>query len=201
LRRVVRREQLTPQETSKLTKSTRLALAIVGVVIIVVAAVAIGTGKNEQQATPVHEQEHAAGGASGATHEGGATAEYGGGTGDVPKTDESGGAAPGSPDDGDQSGGAAPQEESGGASADVVSPLLTPEKPRTIKVKKGQTVLIRARSGKAATLHVHGYEEMTVLTPGKLGELKFTASMDGEYEIEFHFDGSQTSAGILRVSP
>lgn len=188
-----------------MTKSTRWALAIVGVVIIVVAAVAIGTGKDENAATPVEEhsqqQEHPADQHSGASHQSGSTTEDNAGSTGDSGSDQSGGAAPGENSGGDGTGGAAPQPQTGGARADVVSTLLTPEKPRTVRAKKGQTVIIRARSGKEAMLHVHGYEKMTELAPGKVGVLKFKATMDGEYEIEFHFDGSQTSAGILRVSP
>jgi hypothetical protein len=188
-----------------LSKNTRWALAIVGVLIIVVAAVVIGTGSEEQSATPSNpdkgetSRQHESTGDTGATGMTGATGtkEH-----ETQTDDNTGGAAPDASSD-DNTGGAGPQEQSGGAKIQtgVVTPVLTPEKPRKIKVGKGETVVIRARSSMASTLHVHGYDLTLALKAGRTGQLKFVAKIDGEFAIEFHYPGSEASAGTLLVNP
>lgn len=181
-----------------MSKNSRVALALIGVAVIVAAAVLIGTGKDNTDATspPAADQttiEH-----EGATGHSGQTAATGatGGSKDSGAGDQNGHAD-------ENSGGASPQNETGGAApeAAVVSPVLTGSNQRTIKASKGDTVIIRARSTKPATLHVHGYDETVELEPNKLGRLSFKATIDGEFEIELHYAGSETHAGTLRVSP
>lgn len=182
----------------------RWALAGIGVLIIVGAGVLIGTGRDEA-ATPVQlEQnqsegrEKAPAGASGATPA----------TRPEAPTPASGGAAPAEKQSptapaGSNSGGAAPAQESGGAApvAGVISPVLTAGRPRTVRATKGEVVTLRARAEKAATLHVHGYDRTLRLEPGKVGSLRLRATIDGDFEIELHYTGSESSAGTLRVSP
>lgn len=180
-----------------MSKNTRLALAIVGVLVIVVAAVVIGSGNNDTTATPTtpstHEPEHDSMESTAAT---GATAksdhEMSG------HGDQSSGAAPA-----EGSGGASAQEETGGAQPDaaVLSPLLTPNSPKTVKAQKGDIVVIRARADKPATLHVHGYDKMIELEANETGRLKFKATIDGEFAIEMHYAGSASEVGTLRVTP
>lgn len=187
-----------------MSKNTRWALAIVGVAVIIVAAVVIGTGKDDTDATPTksHEGTHsgqtAPTGPSGTTGGGSTAGGSGHSEGDH---GGSGGASPG--ESGGDSGGASPHEESGGAKAQigVVSPVLTAAKPQTVTAKKGEMVTIRAKSTKAATLHVHGYDAMVELKPGAVGQVRFKATIDGEFEIELHYAGTADEAGKLRVSP
>lgn len=184
-----------------MSKNTRWALAIVGVVVIVIAAIVIGTGKDDTAATPTEPStERPAGhaGESSATSATGATATTPPKHGHDTNGSQTGGASPS-----DQSGGAAPNQESGGAKAQtgVVSPLLTTDNPRTVKAQKGDLVVIRARADKPATLHVHGYDKMIELKANEIGRLKFKATIDGEFEIEMHYAGSAAEVGTLRVSP
>ncbi|TDX08488.1 cupredoxin domain-containing protein [Kribbella sp. VKM Ac-2566] len=59
----------------------------------------------------------------------------------------------------------------------------------TIKVKAGQTVLVKAVSDAAEELHIHGYDKELELTPGKPASVKFTANMKGTFEVETHKSG------------
>ncbi|MGH2960188.1 MAG: hypothetical protein ACRDKE_11335 [Solirubrobacterales bacterium] len=200
-----------------MSKNTRWALAIVGVVIIIVGAFVIGTGKDNTDAVQEPAQQTTA--ETGATEPSEATPETGstgstaksGGDDSGSKNDsDSGGASP--DDSGQDSGGAkpgaaAPKESSGGAganigSSDVVSPILTAEKVRTVNASKGDVVTIRAFSNSNGEVHVHGYDKEYLLKEGKVTRFKFKASIDGEFAIEFHLpDGSHADVGTLRVSP
>lgn len=192
-----------------MSKNTRWALAIVGAAIIIVAAVVIGTGKDSTDATPTHTHENTSptptqGTGAGATTTTGTTGQTGSGGGSGGGDNgQSGGASPSDSGTNDNSGGAGPQEESGGAKAQigVVSPVLTAASPRTVTVSKGKTVTIRAKSSKAATLHIHGYDKTVPLSPNRTGRISFKATIDGEFPIEFHYSGSEAEAGTLRVNP
>ncbi len=59
----------------------------------------------------------------------------------------------------------------------------------TIKLKAGQTVLVKSVSDAPEELHIHGYDKEIALTPGKPGSVKFTANMKGTFEIETHESG------------
>jgi hypothetical protein len=59
----------------------------------------------------------------------------------------------------------------------------------TIQAKAGQTVLVTAVSDTAEELHIHGYDKMLELSPGKPASVKFTANMKGTFEIETHKSG------------
>ena len=59
----------------------------------------------------------------------------------------------------------------------------------TIKVKAGQTVLIKAVSDAEEELHIHGYDKELELTPGKAAAVTFTANMKGTFEVETHKSG------------
>jgi len=189
-----------------LSKNTRWALALVGVVIIIVGAVVIGTGSDSTDTTqkPGTEvtSETGATQSAPATPPTGSTGSADGGSGN---DSDSGGAGPG--DSGEDSGGASPgktDDSSGGAEAQigVVSPVLTTAKVRTIKVKKGQTVVIRAKSTTTGEMHIHGYDKEVSLKPDEVVRSKFKATIDGEFEIEFHLPaGDHAAVGVLRVSP
>lgn len=164
-----------------MSKNARIALAAAGVVIIVVAIILIGSSESSDDSSPTPVQEAPTA----------STAATGGHDhADDEAADE-------------HSGGSAPAEDNGGsaAAADVVSPVLKPGSPQTVKAKKGQTVELRARSDRDATLHVHGYDAMVDLKPNKTGKVTFKAKIDGEFSIEFHFTGDEAPAGTLQVSP
>ena len=57
---------------------------------------------------------------------------------------------------------------------------------QNVKVKSGQSVLIRGVSDVADSLHVHGYDKSLDLEPGKPAEVTFTADVTGVFEIETH---------------
>ena len=59
----------------------------------------------------------------------------------------------------------------------------------TVKVKAGQTVLIKAVSDAEEELHIHGYDKELKLTPGKAASVEFTANMKGTFEVETHKSG------------
>lgn len=192
-----------------MSKNTRWALALVGVVIIIVAAVVIGTGGDKSDATlstdhAEHSQSENNNSDAGATGTTGSTGSSGSdqnsGSGN-----NSGGSGT-STDSDDNSGGAGPDTSGSGSGAAspssvVVSPVLTASGSKTVKVDKGETVTIRARSGRASTLHIHGYNKMIELKPDKVGRVTFKASIDGEFEIELHNTDGEVQVGTLRVSP
>lgn len=191
-----------------MSKNTRWALAIVGVVILIVAAVVIGTGGDEttdatepsqtiEQPTESPTQPTGVTGQTdGADNGGNSGGEQGG-------DDDTGGASPGEAP-GDDTGGASPGSDdsgSGGASTSGFSaaPLLVPGRVRTITVDKGDTVYIRARTPNADELHIHGYDKTVPTEPGEIAKYKFKANLDGVYEIELHGTGEQVAT--LKVNP
>lgn len=55
-----------------------------------------------------------------------------------------------------------------------------------LEVAKGDTVRIAVRSDEDAELHVHGYEIEDEVAPGTVTRLRFTADIDGKFEVEAH---------------
>lgn len=190
-----------------MSKNTRWALAIVGVVIIIVGAIVIGTGKDNTDAVKPSEETTAETGPTPVTpvtpQTGSTGTDNGGGSG----TDDNGGSGGSSPDDsGSGSGGASPDDsgDSGGAQAQtsVLSPVLTEGSSKTVKVNKGETVVIRGRSTASGEMHVHGYDKEVPLEAGKIARIKIKATIDGEFAIEFHLsNGGHADVGTLRVNP
>lgn len=189
-----------------MSKNTRWALAIVGVVIIIVGAVVIGTGKDNTDAVQKPSQQ--ATGETGstqsapATPQTGSTGSNGGGNSGSGDDGGSGGASP--DDSGSGSGGASPDDsrDSGGAQAQigVISPVLTDGKVKVITADKGETIVIRGRSASAGEMHIHGYDKEVELKPGKIARAKFKATIDGEFHIEFHLASGEVQVGTLRVN-
>jgi hypothetical protein len=67
---------------------------------------------------------------------------------------------------------------------------------------KGDVVRIAVRSDEEADLHVHGYEIEDELTAGGTTNLKFTADIDGKFEIEAHSHHTgDIPLGELTVQP
>ncbi len=60
---------------------------------------------------------------------------------------------------------------------------------QTVKAKTGQKVRITAVSDVSESLHVHGYDKMLELKPGKPAAVEFTADTKGSFEVETHESG------------
>jgi heme/copper-type cytochrome/quinol oxidase subunit 2 len=78
-------------------------------------------------------------------------------------------------------------------------PLLTANKVTELEFKQGETVRFRARSGTADHVHVHGYDLMKDLVPGKTTTMSFKATITGIFEIELEDAGTQIAE--LKVEP
>lgn len=182
-----------------MSKNARVALAVAGIAILVVAAVLIGTkgdGTDNAQPAPTAET-----GMTAATAEAGHAGR--GASGATTGGEGSGGASPGHSGHENGNGGAGVQQQSGGGqpTVDIVSPVLEIDQTAIVTAKKGQVVTIRGRSDEAAELHVHGYDKVVELKPGKVGRITFKTNIDGEFEIELHTASSATQVGTLRVNP
>jgi len=76
--------------------------------------------------------------------------------------------------------------------------------PRTIKVKKGDSVRIVVAADKPNTIHLHGYDIEKEAKPGRPARFAFTAGLEGVFEIESHtFEdaGLEPSVARLVVEP
>jgi hypothetical protein len=97
---------------------------------------------------------------------------------------------PGSPNASSPSNTADPSGEQADVTVDVtVANGKVNPSGATIKVKAGQTVLVKAVSDADDELHIHGYDKELELTPGKPVSVKFTANMKGTFEVETHKSG------------
>lgn len=80
------------------------------------------------------------------------------------------------------------------------APLLVAGSVAEIRVRKGETVRLRARSEAAEELHVHGYDEFAELPAGgRVVAMQFRADAEGIFEIEF--EHSRTLVAELEVRP
>jgi hypothetical protein len=68
-----------------------------------------------------------------------------------------------------------------------------------LSYEKGDRVRFRVRSDVADEVHVHGYDLMKDVEPGKAVELSFSASIEGIFEVELEELGRQIAE--LRVDP
>lgn len=66
------------------------------------------------------------------------------------------------------------------------------------EVRLGETVVIHVTSDEAEELHVHGYDLMLELTPGRSAELTFDATIPGVFEVEL--EGSGLKVAELQVA-
>lgn len=57
---------------------------------------------------------------------------------------------------------------------------------KTIKVRQGNTVVVRWRSDVKVELHLHGYDVETKVTPGSTAEMRFEAYATGRYPVTVH---------------
>jgi FtsP/CotA-like multicopper oxidase with cupredoxin domain len=112
-----------------------------------------------------------------------------------------------SPGDDDDSGGttnttAAETTGGGGGGTDATATTEAPPKPdveriviknfevqggvRNIDVKKGDDVRIVVTSDQPDEIHLHGYDIEKEVAPGKPGNFRFKADVEGVFEIESH---------------
>jgi FtsP/CotA-like multicopper oxidase with cupredoxin domain len=63
------------------------------------------------------------------------------------------------------------------------------EGPKSVEVKAGEKVSIAVTSDVADHVHVHGYDELVDLVPGKRAVLRFTANIPGAWEVELEDAG------------
>ena len=78
-------------------------------------------------------------------------------------------------------------------------PLVTQGKVTKLRFKQGETVRFRVRADVADEVHVHGYDLMKDIEPGKTVMFSFPAEITGIFEIELENAGEQIAQ--LRVDP
>ena len=78
-------------------------------------------------------------------------------------------------------------------------PLVTRGKVTKLRFDQGDAVRFRVRSDVADHVHVHGYDLMKDVTPGKTIAFSFRATITGIFEIELEDAGEQIAE--LRVDP
>jgi hypothetical protein len=78
-------------------------------------------------------------------------------------------------------------------------PLLEAGKVTKLRFDEGETVRFRVRSDKPEHVHIHGYDIMKDVEPGKTANVAFKATITGIFEIEF--EDSAEQIGELRVDP
>jgi hypothetical protein len=79
--------------------------------------------------------------------------------------------------------------------------VLVAGKTRTIKVDKGDTVVIRGKANVSGEMHLHGYDKEVPLQAGKVVTIRVKTNIDGEFPIEFHLPGGESQVGTLQVNP
>ena len=60
----------------------------------------------------------------------------------------------------------------------------------TLRVKRGETVLLRFRTDEAVSLHVHGYDLQVKLFPASPASARFEAKVAGRFPITAHEFGA-----------
>jgi heme/copper-type cytochrome/quinol oxidase subunit 2 len=78
-------------------------------------------------------------------------------------------------------------------------PLLTAARVTDLEAKEGDTVRFRVRSSQPDHVHVHGYDILKDVEPGKTTTMSFKATITGIFEIELEDSGTQI--GELKVEP
>jgi len=78
-------------------------------------------------------------------------------------------------------------------------PLVTPGKVTKLRFEQGETVRFRVRADVADHVHVHGYDLIKAVEPGKTVTFSFPADITGIFEIELEDAGEQIAQ--LRVDP
>ena len=78
-------------------------------------------------------------------------------------------------------------------------PLVVSGKVTKLRLTEGETVRFRVRSDVADHVHVHGYDLMKDVEPGKTITFSFPATITGIFEIELEDRGEEIAQ--LRVDP
>ena len=78
-------------------------------------------------------------------------------------------------------------------------PLLTAARVTELEFNEGDTVRFRVRSSQPDHVHVHGYDILKDVEPGKTTTMSFEATITGIFEIELEDSGTQI--GELKVEP
>jgi len=78
-------------------------------------------------------------------------------------------------------------------------PLLVAGKVAKLRFKEGDTVRFRVRHDAPEHIHVHGYDIMKDIEPGKTATVAFKGDITGIFEIEFEDSAQQIAE--LRVDP
>jgi FtsP/CotA-like multicopper oxidase with cupredoxin domain len=78
-------------------------------------------------------------------------------------------------------------------------PLLQAGKVAKLRFKEGDTVRFRVRHDGPEHVHVHGYDIMKDIEPGKTANVAFKATITGIFEVEFEDSAEQIAE--LRVDP
>ena len=79
-----------------------------------------------------------------------------------------------------------------------------PGGPAEFRVKHGDRVAISVGSDAPDDIHLHGYDIEKKVEPGQRAEFRFTANLEGEFEIESHVAedaGRDPLIGTLIVEP
>jgi hypothetical protein len=66
-------------------------------------------------------------------------------------------------------------------------------------VAQGRQVVVTVRASVTDEVHLHGYDLMADVAPGKPGRIRFTASIPGQFELELEQRGKLI--GVLEVRP
>src|SRR5438552_3839973 len=64
----------------------------------------------------------------------------------------------------------------------------------TIRVKRGDSVILRWRTDEAVSLHLHGYDIQTKLSPASSTRMRFEAGVAGRFAITAHEFGAVADA-------
>ncbi|HKG63785.1 MAG TPA: hypothetical protein VKB28_06965 [Solirubrobacteraceae bacterium] len=78
-------------------------------------------------------------------------------------------------------------------------PLLQAGKVAKLRFDEGETVRFRVRSDKPEHVHIHGYDIVKDVEPGKTANVAFKATITGIFEVEF--EDSAEEIAELRVDP
>lgn len=70
---------------------------------------------------------------------------------------------------------------------------------RTLKLKRGETVLLTVTSDADDELHVHGVDKHLQLAPGKTASMEILAEKTGRFTVEVH--RTRMTVGALEVYP
>jgi FtsP/CotA-like multicopper oxidase with cupredoxin domain len=70
---------------------------------------------------------------------------------------------------------------------------------RVIRVRQGDVVTLRWTTDKALTIHLHGYDIETRLSPAAPVSMQFTARASGRFPIEIHAHGKGGHQVLVHV--